>query len=136
MRKELLLEASESNLEKAQAFFTEILEEIGADSRTLFQTELSVEEIFINIAHYAYPDGKGFVLLSGEIMKDPKGLKMEFVDQGIPFDPLAKDDPDTSLGAEERSIGGLGIFMVKKNMDAMEYRYEDGKNHLTMVKNV
>ena len=93
-----------------------------------------VEEIFVNIAHYAYPDSKGNVhILLG--FKDDDMI-MSFNDRGIPFDPLAKEDPDIHAGVEEREIGGLGIYMMKKSMDEVDYKRVDDHNILTIRKNI
>jgi anti-sigma regulatory factor (Ser/Thr protein kinase) len=95
---------------------------------------IAVEEIFVNIAHYAYPSGDGDIAVS--VCIDQNRLTIEFRDSGTPYDPLAKTDPDTTLSADDREIGGLGIFMVKKLMDDVSYRYEDGKNILTIHKDI
>ena len=99
------------------------------------QLNIAVEEIFVNIAHYAYTPGKGDATVRVETDKKNRSISVTFTDRGIPYNPLEKADPDTTLSAEERQIGGLGIFMVKKSMDAMEYRREDGMNILTIRKN-
>ena len=100
------------------------------------KVELAVEEIFVNVAHYAYGENTGTVTITSSLTTEPKRLCVEFCDQGIPFDPLAKPDPDITLGAEERKIGGLGIFLTKKFMDKVEYRYENGSNILYFEKNL
>ena len=94
------------------------------------------EEIFINIASYAYVPDKGNVTVRVEVQDEPLMITIQFVDHGIPYDPLAKEDPDVTMSAEERQIGGLGIYMAKQSMDDISYRYEDGKNILTMKKNI
>ena len=83
-----------------------------------------------------YPSGTGDAVISLRRTEDPRAVEITFTDSGIPYDPLAKADPDVTLSAEERQIGGLGIYMVKKSMDEMKYRYEDGKNILTIRKNL
>ncbi|MCL2057319.1 MAG: ATP-binding protein [Oscillospiraceae bacterium] len=93
---------------------------------------IAVEEIFVNITQYAYPGGEGSVTV--RLLCVPGKFAVEFMDSGIPFDPLAKPEPDVSLPAAERAIGGLGIFMAKKLMDSLEYRYENGMNILLMQK--
>jgi anti-sigma regulatory factor (Ser/Thr protein kinase) len=99
------------------------------------QIDISVEEIFVNISQYAYPGGVGYadIQISGS-SADGRFI-IVFRDRGIPYDPLRKSDPDITLGAEDRPIGGLGIFMVKKNMDKLEYSRSGGENILTMTKN-
>ena len=104
------------------------------DGKQRNNIKIAVEEIFVNIASYAYPSGEGDVTVS--LPRNPDKLVMEFRDSGTPYNPLAKADPDTSLSAGEREIGGLGIFMVRKMMDDVKYRYEDGKNILTIEKHI
>ena len=98
------------------------------------QIALAVEEIFVNIANYAYNPGKGNATVRVEVEKDPLTVTITFIDGGVPYDPLKKDDPDVTLSAEERSIGGLGVFLVKKTMDDVSYEYKDGKNILSIKK--
>ena len=97
---------------------------------------IAVEELFVNIAHYAYAPSTGNVVIRVEMHEDPLSVEISFIDSGIQYDPLAKPDPDTTLKAKERQKGGLGIFMVKKSMDSMTYAYKDGKNILTIRKNL
>ena len=85
-------------------------------------------------AHYAYRPDVGPATVRVEVEKDPPAVSITFIDHGIPYDPLAKEDPDITLSAEERSIGGLGIFMVKKSMDDIDYEYKDGQNILHIRK--
>ena len=98
------------------------------------QLRVAVEELFVNIAHYAYVPGTGQVNIIVREERHPDALRVTLIDSGIPYNPLAKPDPDVSLSAEERKIGGLGIYMVKKSMDGMEYERTDGKNILTVRK--
>ena len=100
------------------------------------QLDVAVEEIFVNIASYAYAPNTGYALIQINELSDPKRVQITFVDEGVPYDPLAKEDPDVTLSAEERQIGGLGIYMVKKSMDNMTYEYKDNKNILTIEKNI
>ena len=93
--------------------------------------DVVIEEIFVNIAKYAYDD-VGDVLI--EVLFDKNKLIITFVDEGNPFNPLERDDPDTSLSSDERQIGGLGIYMVKKMMDKVKYEYKDNKNILIIEK--
>lgn len=97
---------------------------------------VAAEEVYINIAHYAYGGHEGEAVVQMEVCQNPKCWRMVFRDKGVPYNPLEKDDPDISLSAGEREIGGLGIFMVKQSMDKVEYRYEDGCNVLTIEKNL
>lgn len=134
MQKEITLAAKLDNLETAQSFFDELLEEHDCPMRELFQIDVSVEEIFVNIANYAYPGAEGEATLMVEYAEDPRRIIMTFIDQGIAFNPLDKKDADVTLSAEEREIGGLGILMVKKNMTEMKYRRENDCNVLTLIK--
>ena len=97
---------------------------------------ISIDEMFINIAHYAYGEGEGYALITLELLEYPKRLKIVLKDQGTEFNPFAKEDPDTDLSMEERKIGGLGIFMVKDYMDDYSYEYLNGYNIVTLEKNL
>lgn len=100
-----------------------------------FTLNLAVEEIVVNIVSYAYPEGTDGEL-DIEVHADEEAMTLTFADKGIPFNPLAKEDPDTTLGIEERPIGGLGIFLVKQMMDSVSYRYEEGRNVLIIKKKI
>lgn len=132
--KELVLQASADRLEDVQEFVRGEMEGAGCSLKVISQVEIAVEEIYINIAHYAYPSGGGEAVIRCETDRETPKITIQFLDAGTPFDPLAKEEADISLSAEERSIGGLGILMVKKLMDEVTYCYEDGKNILTIVK--
>lgn len=125
-------DADVSELANVTAFVEEELERLACSMKTMIQINVCLEEMFVNVAHYAYGEGKGTVKISIEEENDV--FSVELVDCGMPFDPLAKEDPDVTLAAEDRKIGGLGIFMVKKSMDEVSYRYEDGKNIFCMKK--
>ena len=134
--KELTVEADRKNLLKAQAFIDEQLEAAGCPMATQIAIDVAVEELFINIASYAY-DGKiGTVTVQIAIDKNPLSATIVFIDSGKQYDPLIKPDPDVTLPANERKKGGLGIFMVKNSMDDMKYEYKNGKNVLTLIKNL
>ena len=133
---ELNIEAIEENLEQVMAFVDERLEAVGCSMKAQMQIDVAVEEIFINIAKYAYHPEKGNAVVRVEVSDDPVQVAITFVDHGKPYDPLAKEDPDVTLGAEERPIGGLGIFMVKQTMDDVKYEYKDGSNIVTLIKNL
>ncbi len=134
--KELKLRAEAKELEKVQAFVRGEMEAANCPLKAVSQVEIAVEEIYVNIAHYAYPSSDGEVTIRCAVSREEGKVLIQFLDKGIPFDPLAKEDADTSLPARERPIGGLGILMVKKMMDEVTYRCEDGKNILSMVKNL
>ncbi len=131
----LTVEATKENLIAVNEFVETNLEKIDCPMKIMMQINVAVEEIYINIASYAYGEGTG----QAEILldTDTKGqVALTFMDSGVPYNPLAREDPDITLSAEERGIGGLGIFMVKKSMDDVKYRYEDGKNILTLIKKI
>lgn len=130
--KELTVKATVENLAPVQDFITELLEANGCDFKTQMQIEVAVEEIFVNIASYAYAPGTGDATIRAGV--EENCLTIVFLDSGVPYDPLKKPDPDVTLSAEERQIGGLGIFMVKKSMDEMTYEYRDRQNTLTIKK--
>ena len=97
---------------------------------------VAIEEVFVNVARYAYENGEGDVTLGIGFDKESRNITFRMRDKGVPFDPLKKPDPDITLSAEEREIGGLGIFITKKTMDKVEYTYENGENTLTMIKKI
>ncbi len=134
--KELTLEAKVANLQQVLDFVDENLTSMRCPMKILMQIDVAVEEIFVNVASYAYTPSTGSVTIRMDLQEKPRAVVITFIDSGIPYNPLAKEDPDVSLSAEERSIGGLGIFMVKKTMDKMEYEYTDQKNVLKMYKNI
>ena len=135
MEREMTIEASVSNLDDVLAFVDARLEEAGCGMKTQMQIDVAVEEIYVNISNYAYSSGRGMATIAVDIDKDKKQIIIEFRDSGMEFDPLAKPDPDTTLSAQERQIGGLGIYMVKKSMDDVTYVRSDGQNILTLYKN-
>lgn len=94
------------------------------------------EEIYVNISHYAYPGSKGNVYIYFEYNADKNLLKIKFIDDGTPFDPTKVVGPDTTESVEQRKIGGLGIFIVNKIMDGMEYTYKRGQNNLVIFKKI
>jgi sigma-B regulation protein RsbU (phosphoserine phosphatase) len=133
---ELTLEAKVENLDEVLAFVDGQLEQVDCPLKTQMQIDVAVEELFVNIAHYAYTPNVGTATIRVDVMPDPKAVAITFIDRGVPYDPLKKPDPDVTLPAEERQIGGLGIYMVKKSMDSMDYEYRDGQNILRILKNL
>ena len=97
---------------------------------------VAIEEVFVNVARYAYGEGEGDVALGIGFDADSRTFTFRLTDKGTPFDPLKKPDPDITLSAEEREIGGLGIFITKKTMDTVTYAYENSENVLTMTKKI
>lgn len=132
--KELTLDAVIENIDVVTDLVNEELEAMDCPMKAQIQIDVAIDEIFNNISSYAYPEGAGQATVRVEELAEPHGMRITFLDEGIPFDPTAKEDPNVSLSAEERGVGGLGIFMVKKSMDAMTYRREDGKNILALDK--
>ena len=132
--RELDIEAKTENLDQVLAFVDEELEKYECGMKTQMQIDIAVEEIFVNIAHYAYNPAVGKATIRIEVTEGI--VSLTFIDNGVPYDPLAKEDPDITLSAEERQIGGLGIFMVKKSMDDVKYEYKDGSNILTFSKDL
>ena len=126
------IKAETDSLDKVTEFIDEQLEAADCSMKAQMQIELAVEEIFVNIAHYAYTPNIGMAGITVETQGD--SVLITFEDSGVPYDPLAKEDPDVTLSAQDRSVGGLGIFMVKKSMDDVRYAYIDGKNILTLEK--
>ena len=130
----LTVKAVPEALEEVQTFVEQELEAHDCPMRSLMQISVVVEEVFINIASYAYAPGTGSAEISCEVLEEPRRAVLEFRDGGKPFDPLAQPEIDVALPAEERQIGGLGILLVKKSMDEVTYRYQDGKNSLKLIK--
>ena len=132
--KELTLAATVENINAVTDFVGEQLEKVDCPMKARMQINIAIDELFGNIAHYAYHPETGDATVRVEIMQDPLRVIITFIDGGVPYDPLAAVDPDTTLSAEERALGGLGIFMVKKSMDEITYRYENGRNILSVRK--
>ena len=135
MKKEIVVPAILEQVEKITDFINKELQEEDLPAKAIRQVDIAVDELFANIANYAYDKlSPGTVAVQVEKLVSPRGISISFIDSGVPFDPLSQEEPDVSLGAEERTIGGLGIFLVKKIMDDVDYRFEDGKNILTIKK--
>lgn len=131
---DLTIPAAVENMDQVLAFVDEALENLDCPMKAQIQIDIMVEELFVNIAHYAYPQGSGDATIRVNTDEDARFVEITFIDSGIPYDPLAKPDPDITLSAEERQIGGLGIYIVKKSMDDMKYKRLDGKNILVITK--
>ncbi|MBQ9487696.1 MAG: ATP-binding protein [Selenomonadaceae bacterium] len=131
---QLIVEATVENLERVTDFIIESLEERNCKPKIIMQMELVIEELFVNVAHYAYKPNVGQCTVQREIEEEPRAITITFIDSGMPYNPLEHEDPDTSLGVEEREIGGLGIFLVKKNVDKITYEHKDGQNVLRLTK--
>ncbi len=139
-KKEITVDAEISELDTVLDFVSEYLEEMECSMPLRIKINVAVEEIFVNIAHYAYkkisPDLKGNAHILVSMNEEQDSVQIMFRDKGIAYDPLKQDDPDITLSAEERQIGGLGIFMVKKSMDQVMYEREGDENVLLLVKKI
>ncbi|MBR1833356.1 MAG: ATP-binding protein [Ruminiclostridium sp.] len=134
--KELTIEATPENVDTVIEFVDAQLEEYGCGMKEQMAIDVAIDELFANIAHYAYKPDVGYATVRVDVLKDPLSVEVTFIDNGRQYDPLAKEDPDTTLSLEDREIGGMGILIVKKSMDAVSYEYKDGKNILTIKKNI
>ena len=134
--KELTVEAAVENIEVVTDFVNEELEKLDCPVKARRQIDVAIDELFGNIARYAYSPDVGKATVRFSVEEDPLEVTITFIDNGIPFNPLEKPNPDTHLSAEERPIGGLGIFLVKKSMDLVEYEYKNGQNILKIKKNI
>lgn len=134
--KELTINATVENIPEVTAFVDEQLEAFDCPMKAQMQIDIAIDELFSNIAYYAYNPDVGPATVRVEVVEDPMAVVITFIDNGVPYDPLAREDPDTTLSAEERDLGGLGIYMVKKSMDEVTYEYKDGQNILKIKKNI
>ena len=134
--KEMTITATVENIDTVTDFVNEQLEALDCPMKAQMQIDIAIDELFSNIAHYAYNPDIGEATVRIEVLEEPLSVIITFIDGGVPYDPLSTADPDTSLSAEERAAGGLGIFMVKKSMDEISYRYEGGKNILSIRKKI
>ena len=131
---EITLPATLENIDTVTDFVNEQLETLDCPMKAQMQIDIAIDELFSNIAKYAYHPGSGMATVRVEMGDDPPLAKVTFIDRGKQYDPLAKEDPDVTLSADERPIGGLGIFMVKQSMDDVSYEFRDGANILTLTK--
>ena len=134
--KELTIDATIENIPVVTDFVSEQLEQLDCPMKVQIQISIAIDELFSNIARYAYNPTTGSATVQVEVTEDPLAVVVTFIDEGKPYDPLAKADPDVTLSAEEREIGGLGIYMVKKSMDDVTYEYKDGRNILKIKKSI
>lgn len=134
---ELTVDATKNGMKIVLDVMESLLAEIGCPVRTQMEFSIAFEELFVNIVHYAYPEGHGNVEVEYEILKDADGnqkLIMELKDSGTAYNPLKKEDPDVTLTAKERKIGGLGIYMAKTMLDTIAYERRDDLNCLIIEK--
>lgn len=134
--KELTIEATLENIRTVTEFVDEQLEAFQCPMKAQMQIDIAIDELFGNIAHYAYNPEIGSATVRVEVLENPLSVVITFIDKGIPYDPLKQENPDITLSAEKREIGGLGIYMVKKSMDEITYEYKDGQNILKIKKNI
>ncbi|MBQ1492634.1 MAG: SpoIIE family protein phosphatase, partial [Blautia sp.] len=134
--KEFVMPATKDSIMELTAKVDEQLEALDCSIKSQTQLDVAIDEIYANIASYAYPEGGGQVTVRFSFDEESRAASLTFIDQGIPFNPLLQAEPDLTLAAEERAVGGLGIYLVMKTMDEMDYRYEDGKNILTIKKKI
>ena len=128
----LKIPAELDRMDEVLDFVGALVDAHGASPQVCAQLRMVIEELYVNIAHYAYPAGGGWAEIRGSV--EDGVATFTLVDAGAPFDPLAKPDPDVTLPGEEREIGGLGIYMVKNMTDEVEYAYRDGCNQITVRK--
>ena len=132
--KELTIAATVENIGAVTDFVDAQLEALDCPMKAMMQINIAIDELFGNIAHYAYNPDVGEATVRVEVEEEPLSVIITFIDGGVPYDPLQAAEPDTTLSAEERALGGLGIFMVRKSMDEITYRYENGRNILSIRK--
>ena len=133
--KELTVDATVENIATVTEFVNAQLEQSGCPPKIQMQIDIAIDELFGNIAHYAYDPDVGPATVRVEVDEEPCVI-ITFIDNGVPYDPLGKEDPDITLSAEERGIGGVGVYMVKKSMDEISYEYRDGQNILRIKKRI
>ncbi len=131
---EITVDAVLENIPAVTDWVNDLLEQADCPMKAQLQLDVAIDELFSNIARYAYAPQTGKATLRLALLQQPAGVALTFIDQGKPYDPLAKVDPDVTLSAEERAIGGLGIFLVKKTMDDMTYARQEDSNVLTITK--
>ena len=133
MERNIILPNDVQDVPRLAAFIDEVCESVELDMTTTMQINLAIEEAVVNVMNYAYPsDTVGQVQIDAEA--NDQRLKFTIIDSGSPFDPTAKEEVDTTLSAEERPVGGLGIFLVRQLMDSINYERIDGRNVLTLRK--
>lgn len=133
---EMTVEATLANIPAVTDFVDAQLEALGCPPKIVMQINIAIDELFGNIAHYAYNPETGPATVRVEVDDEPMTVLITFIDHGKPYDPLAAADPDTTLSAEARKIGGLGVFLVKKTMDDISYEYKNGQNILHIKKRI
>ncbi|MDO4189541.1 MAG: ATP-binding protein [Lachnospiraceae bacterium] len=133
---EITVSAVIENQKIVTEFIDNYLEKIDCPLKIQMKIDIAIDELFSNIAFYAYDGKEGDITVKINKIPDCDSVEITFIDSGKAYNPLEKEDPDVTLSAEERKIGGLGIFIVKKNMDAISYNYINNQNVLTIRKNL
>ena len=132
-RKQIILQNEVQQVPRLAEFIDEVCETAGLDMATTMKLNLAVEEAVVNVMNYAYPQGTvGDIYIVVQV--DNNQLEFIISDSGTPFDPTTKAEVDTTLSAEERTIGGLGIHLVRNIMDSINYERVNGKNILALIK--
>ena len=131
---ELEIDAEVDALDEVQSFVMDRIKGAHIDPKTRMQIDIVVEEEFVNISSYAYAPGKGKAWIRAGLSDDGSEIIIVFRDRGVPYDPFAREDPDITLAAEDRGVGGLGVYMIKQFMDSYSHEYRDGQNIITLKK--
>ena len=134
--KEVTVDAKVESIGAVTDFVNAELEAWGCPMKAQIQIDVAIDELFSNIAHYAYNGQSGTATVRIELIKSIPAIEITFIDRGMPYDPLVKDDPDVTLSALDRQAGGLGIFLVKKTMDKMTYEFKNGQNIVRILKKI
>ena len=134
--REITLDATVENIDVAIKFINDELIKLSCSEDNISLIDIAIDEIFGNIARYAYPSQNGIVTIKFDTINEAKTVEISFIDEGIEYNPLDKEDPDVTLSLDEREIGGLGIYIVKNSMDDVNYEYVDNKNILQIVKKI
>ena len=134
--KEWTFEATIDRIPWVTDQINELLEGLDCPMKAQMQIDVAIDEVMANIASYAYEQGTGEVTVRFDFEADTRRVAITFIDTGIPYDPVAKPDPDVTLTVQEREVGGLGIYLVKKTMDEVSYVRQDGHNVLTIFKRI
>lgn len=133
---EITLEATVENIERVTDFVNAELEKLDCPQKAKLQLDIAIDELFGNIVRYAYRPEVGPATVRISVCEDPLAVSVTFIDHGKPYDPLKNEDPDVTMGLDDREIGGLGIFIVKNSMDQISYSYENGQNILRIKKHL
>ncbi|MBR5926425.1 MAG: ATP-binding protein, partial [Firmicutes bacterium] len=136
LMKEITVDAKIDSMNEVLAFVDAELEALDCPMKAQAQIDVAIDELFSNIAFYAYHPDTGPATVRVEVEEDPLAVIITFLDNGMPYDPLSAKEPDTTLSAEDRPVGGLGVLIVKKSMDDVSYEYKDGQNILKIKKNL